>query len=792
MKFSENWLRTFVDPALSAHDLAHVLTMSGVEVESIEPAAPSFNKVVVAEVLSVRKHPNADLLRVCEVNAGAADGGPLQIVCGAANVREGVKVPCALPGAQLPGITISHTAIRGVESAGMLCSARELGLSDVAPGLLLLPGNAPVGLDFRRYYELEDNIFTLKLTPNRGDCLGMTGVAREVAAITSAKLEPLEIIPVEVQIGEGPAINVDAPGACPLYCGRVVRDVNLDATTPDWLIRRLERSGLRGVNVVVDITNYVMLETGQPLHAFDLDKIAGALSGSIHVRYAKPGEALKLLNGENLALQPDMLVVADQVKPLALAGIMGGDESGVGAGTKDLFLESAFFSPDVIAGKSFSLGFSSDSAYRFERGVDFSQTRNALERATRLIMNICGGRSGAIREFKGHLPRQDPICLRLSRTQRVLGIDLEEGTAARLLQRLQLSFTGTEGVFNVKPPPYRFDLAIEEDLIEELARVYGYDNIPAAVPRARLSMLPEPETGRTLPQLRQILVGRDYQEVINYSFVDPAWEHELAGNNKPVALKNPLSSQMAVMRSSLFGSLTANLGFNLNRKQTRVRLFEIGCCFEGLGHSVAQQEKLGGLCYGDVLAEQWGAPARDVDFYDVKADIEALFWPRAVRVVSASHPALHPGKSAQICLGDRIAGYLGELHPRWRQKLGLPKPAVLFELEIDVLTDRPLPKAAEISKYPPIRRDIAVVVPENVAVQTILDRIRGEKIPLISEIHLFDVYRGAGVEAGKKSLAFRMLLQDTEKTLTDAEADRTVAKLLSVLESEFGATLRNH
>ncbi|SFH16138.1 phenylalanyl-tRNA synthetase beta subunit [Nitrosospira sp. Nsp14] len=792
MKFSENWLRTFVDPPLSAHDLGHVLTMAGIEVESIEPAAASFNKVVVAEVLSVRKHPNADLLRVCEVNAGAAAGAPLQIVCGAANVREGVKVPCALPGAQLPGITISHAAIRGVESAGMLCSARELGLSDVAPGLLLLPGDAPVGLDFRRYYELEDNIFTLKLTPNRGDCLGMTGVAREVAAITSAKLEPLEIIPVEVQIGEGLAINVDAPGACPLYCGRVVRDVNLDATTPDWLIRRLGRSGLRGVNVVVDITNYVMLETGQPLHAFDLDKIAGALSGSIHVRYSKAGEALKLLNGENLALQPDMLVIADQVKPLALAGIMGGDESGVGAGTKDLFLESAFFSPDVIAGKSFSLGFSSDSAYRFERGVDFSQTRNALERATRLITNICGGRSGAIREFKGRLPGHDPICLRLSRAQRVLGIDLEERTAAQLLQRLQLSFTGTEGVFNVKPPPYRFDLAIEEDLIEELARVYGYDNIPAAVPRARLSMLPEPETGRTLPQLRQILVGRDYQEVINYSFVDPAWEHELAGNNKPVALKNPLSSQMAVMRSSLFGSLIANLGFNLNRKQTRVRLFEIGCCFEGLGDAVAQQEKLGGLCYGDVLAEQWGAPARDVDFYDVKADIEALFWPRAVRVVSASHPALHPGKSAQICLGDRIAGYLGELHPRWRQKLGLPKSAVLFELEIDMLTDRPLPKAAEISKYPPIRRDIAVVVPENVAVQTTLDRMRGEKIPLISEIHLFDVYRGAGVEAGKKSLAFRMLLQDTEKTLTDAEADRTVAKLLSVLESEFGATLRNH
>ena len=791
MKFSESWLRTFVDPPLSAQDLAHVLTMAGLEVETIEPVAPPFDRVVVSEVLSVHKHPNADLLHVCEVNAGAA-GASLQIVCGAANIREGVKVPCALPGAQLPGMAISQTAIRGVESSGMLCSARELGLEDAAQGLLLLPSDAPVGLDFRCYYELEDRIFTLKLTPNRGDCLGVVGIAREVAAITSAKLQPLTIIPVEAQIEGGLAINVHAPDACPLYCGRVVRDVSLQASTPEWLIRRLERSGLRGVNVVVDITNYVMLETGQPLHAFDLDKITGAQSGSIHVRYAKPGEVLKLLSGENLALQPDMLVIADETKPMALAGIMGGDESGVGAGTRDLFLESAFFSPDVIAGKSFSLGFSSDSAYRFERGVDFSQTRDALERATGLILDICGGRSGAIRQFKGPLPGRAPIGLRLSRAQRVLGIDLEEKMVAQLLQRLHFNFTRTEGIFNVTPPPHRFDLAIEEDLIEELARIYGYDNVPAAVPRARLAMLPEPETSRTLSQLRQILVGRDYQEVINYSFVDPAWEHELAGNNKPVALKNPLSSQMAVMRSSLFGSLTANLGFNLNRKQTRVRLFEIGCCFEGLGHSVAQQEKLGGLCYGDVLAEQWGAPARDVDFYDVKADIEALFWPRAVRVVSASHPALHPGKSAQICLGDRIAGYLGELHPRWRQKLGLPKPAVLFELEIDVLTDRPLPKAAEISKYPPIRRDIAVVVPENVAVQTILDRMRGEKIPLISEIHLFDVYRGAGVEAGKKSLAFRMLLQDTEKTLTDAEADRTVAKLLSVLEIEFGATLRNH
>jgi phenylalanyl-tRNA synthetase beta chain len=394
--------------------------------------------------------------------------------------------------------------------------------------------------------------------------------------------------------------------------------------------------------------------------------------------------------------------------------------------------------------------------------------------------------------LKGQLPPRDPISLRVTRARRVLGIDLEERTIAELLQRLQFGFSGAEGVFNVKPPPYRFDLGIEEDLIEELARIYGYDRIPAVPPRARLSMLPEPETRKTLPQVRQILTARDYQEVINYSFVDPALEHELADNKEPVALKNPLSSQMAVMRSSLCGSLISNLQFNLNRKQTRVRLFEIGCCFNARADTVAQQEKLGGLCYGSTLAEQWGAPERDVDFYDVKADIEALLWPRALRVTPASHPALHPGKSAHICLGDRIVGYLGELHPRWRQKLDLPKPAVLFELEMKSLLERTLPTAAEISKYPPIRRDIAVVMPENVAAQTILDRVRAEKLPLISEIHLFDVYRGKGMEAGKKSLAFRMLLQDTEKTLTDAEADRTVSRLLSILESEFGATLRNH
>jgi phenylalanyl-tRNA synthetase beta chain len=792
MKFSENWLRTFVNPPLSTSNLAHALTMAGLEVETVESVAPTFDGVVVAEVLSVKKHPDADHLNVCHVNVGsAASSEPLQIVCGAANVRAGIKVPCALAGAQLADIVIKQMTIRGVESAGMLCSARELGLEETTAGLLLLPANAPTGADFRRYYELEDNIFTLKLTPNRGDCLGLSGLAREVAAITSGNLNPLEINSVQNQTNETLAVHVDAPEACPLYCGRVIRNISLDIPTPQWIIRRLERSGMRAISPVVDVTNYVMLETGQPLHAFDLAKISNASAGAVHVRYARPGEKLLLLNGENLVLDPDMLLIADEAKPLALAGIMGGNESGVGQGVTDLFLESAFFSPEVIAGKSFRLGFSSDSAHRFERGVDFGATRNALERATHLVLDICGGRAGPITEVKGKLPQRDPVCLRLERVRRVLGIELGEIKVAELLQRLQFNFSSADGVFRVTPPTYRFDLAIEEDLIEELARIYGYDHIPVSLPHAELSMLPEPETVRAPSRLRQILVARDYQEVINYAFVDASWELELVGNKTPVALKNPLSNQMGVMRSSLLGGLISNLQFNLNRKQARVRLFEMGCCFVKKDEVYAQSEKLAGLCYGDATAEQWGTPARGVDFFDAKADIEALFWPAVVNFRVASHSALHPGKSAHICLGERIAGYLGELHPHWRQKFGLPDPTVLFEVDLDILMTRTLPATVEIPKFPLIRRDIAVVVSENITVQAMLDSMRAEHLPIISEISLFDVYRGKGVENSKKSLAFRVLLQDTEKTLTDAEADLVITKLVNILEGQFGAKLRS-
>jgi phenylalanyl-tRNA synthetase beta chain len=816
MKFSEKWLRTFVNPPLSATELAEALTMAGLEVESIEPVAPFFENVVVAEILSIEKHPSADHLSVCQVNAIQVNAGqvsaglpenrePLQIVCGAPNVCARIKVPCALPGAQLPGMTIRPVEIRGFKSAGMLCSPQELGLQADTDGLLLLPAEAPVGANFRDYYELDDRVFTLKLTPNRGDCLGLKGIAREVAAITGEKLSPLAIEtiePVTSQIADSLSIKVDAPSACPLYCGRVIRNVALNVSTPSWMVRRLERSGMRAINAIVDVTNYVMLETGQPLHAFDLSRISGGLEGegSIHVRYAESGEKIQLLNGENLLLQPGMLLIADDIQPLALAGIMGGSESGVKPGTTDIFLESAFFNPAVIAGKSFILGFSSDSAHRFERGVDFAATRDVMERATRLILDICGGGAGPVSEIMSELPRRDPICLRAERTRRILGVDLGEARIAEILQRLQFKFKSADGVFpdgvfHVTPPTYRFDLAIEEDLIEELARVHGYNHIEGTLPVAGLGMLPDPEAVRLPSRLRQVLVGRDYQEVINYGFVDASWEFELADNRMPAGLKNPLSSQMSVMRSSLLGGLLANLRLNLSHKQTRVRLFEIGCCFkkgeDSDGNVYVQKEKLAGLCYGEAMGEQWGIPAREVDFYDVKADIEALFWPSAIRAEPAPHPALHPGKSACIYLGERVAAYLGELHPRWQKNFDLPKPPVLFELALDVLMARTLPQAAEISKYPPIRRDIAVVVAENVEVQTMLDAMQTVKSSIVSEISLFDVYRGKGVEHSKKSLAFRILLQDTQKTLTDAEADREVASLRNILKERFDATLRS-
>jgi phenylalanyl-tRNA synthetase beta chain len=782
MKFSENWLRSWVNSPLDSEALAHQLTMAGLEVEAMDAVAPAFNGVLVGEVLEVVKHPNADRLNVCRVNVGEA--APLTIVCGASNVAVGVKVPCARIGAVLPGdFHIKQAKVRSVESFGMLCSAKELGLADSSDGLWLLPADAAVGMSIRAYLDLDDTLFTLKLTPNRSDCLGMAGLAREVTAMAGGTLNPVSCVPVTATLADCWPIQVNAAAACPLYCGRVLRGVNAAAATPSWMLRRLERGGLRSINVVVDVTNYVLLELGQPMHAFDLAK----LSGGIVVRHAQAGESLTLLNGQVLTLNPTQLVIADAAQVLALAGIMGGADSGVATDCQDIFLESAFFAPEAIAGKARALGLSTDSSFRFERGVDFAATRAALERATQLLLDICGGQAGVISEVRGSLPARAPIALRSSRVTRILGIALDAAQIAALLARLQFSYTQQDAVFTVTPPSYRFDLTLEVDLIEELARIYGYDNIPALPPQGALVMLPHSETQRPAARLRQLLVARDYQETISYAFLDVETERDLCGNAQPIALQNPIASQFAVMRSSLLGGLMGALRMNLARKQTRVRLFEMGACFTGADY--AQQERLAGLCYGSPLAEQWGAASRPLDFYDVKADVEALFAPQVLRWVAAAHPASHPGRSAQIFVGEHRVGWLGELHPNWMQQSGIEQPVVWFELALDALTSRHVTAAVGMTKFPPVRRDLAVVVEEGVSVQALLDVLLADAPPRVTEVALFDVYRGRGVEAGQKSLAFRVALQDTQKTLTDAEIEISMARLIELLQQQ-GAQLR--
>jgi phenylalanyl-tRNA synthetase beta chain len=785
MKFSENWLRTWVNPDLSSEALAHELTMAGLEVEALESVAPAFNNVMVAEVLEVVKHPNADRLNVCQVNVGEAL--PLSIVCGAANVTVGAKVPCARVGAVLPGdFVIKQAKVRNVESFGMLCSEKELGLATESDGLWLLPGDAPVGKNLREYLELDDKLFTLKLTPNRSDCSGMAGVAREVAALTGSALKQLDIQIQPVTLTEQLPVNVSDAQACPLYCGRLVRGVNAAAITPAWMARRLERSGLRAINAVVDITNYVMLEMGQPMHAFDVAK----LSGGITVRRARKGEELTLLNEQQVVLDKEVLVIADDGRALAIAGIMGGKGSGVETSTKHVFLESAFFHPDAIVGKARRFGLATDSSFRFERGVDFAATRQALERATKLLLEICGGSAGAISEMRGQLPVRVAITLRRSRVARVLGIALDNTQIATLLKRLQFDFVANGDDYRVKPPSFRFDLSIEADLIEELARLYGYDNIPAQAPQARtLTMLPDSELQRPLARIQQMLVARDYQEIVSYTFLEEKVERELCGNENPVTLQNPIASNLAVMRSSLIGGLVGALCFNLNRKQARVRLFEVGACFAKVNNGYLQSQRLSGLAYGETQPEQWGVTTRHVDFYDVKADVVALFASQPLRFIAAAHPALHPGRSAQIFCGEQMIGWIGELHPHWQQQYDMAEPCVWFEVDLDALRQAQIPHMSEIAKFLPVRRDLAVVVEEGITVQTLLDAMHNVSAPYVAEVALFDVYRGNGIGHGKKSLAFRVLLQDTHKTLTDSEIEPSIMQLVSALQMR-GAQLR--
>ena len=795
MQFSERWLRTFVDPPLGSDELARLLTMSGVEVETLRPVAPLFSGVVVGQVLSVQKHPNADRLAVCSVDAGS--GKPLTVVCGAPNVAAGMKVPVALVGASLPGgVEIKAATMRGVESRGMLCSARELGLSEDHGGLLALPADAPLGRDVRDVLALDDRIFTLKLTPNRADCLSVLGVAREVSALTRAKLLALEIKPVPAASDAKVPVKISDPSGCGRFAGRVIRKVDASAPTPAWMKERLERAGQRSISALVDVTNYVMLELGRPLHVYDLDK----LSGGIDVRFGRKGERAKLLNEMTVDVDETVLCIADRSGPIGLGGIMGGDSTKAEATTRNIFLESAFFFPDAIAGRARRYNFASDASHRFERGVDFDNNVTGVERATRLILDICGGEPGPTVDTVAKLPARKPVRMRVARAHKILGVPVPAAEMADIFGRLGLAHSREGDAFIVTPPSFRFDIEIEEDLVEEVARVHGFDRIPARPPRAPVAMRPQREEFRPRHALRQRLADADYHESINFSFVDPQWEADFAGEANPIRVLNPIASHLAVMRTTLIGSLVANVGYNVARKLPRVRAFELGRVYlrdpavKGDEFDVAgvrQPLRLGAIAYGPAVEEQWGAPdKRNIDFYDVKADVDALLAPRVARYEAAAHPALHPGRSARVSMDGVPLGWLGELHPRWQQKYGLPLPAVLFEIDLDAFSTVPVPQYREVSKFPPVVRDRALIVDERVPARALLDEMDRIRPHFVQEIRVFDVFRGGSLGRGKKSLAFRVVMQDTARTLTDAEADAAMAQLTELLAAKFGAKLR--
>lgn len=783
MQFSENWLRSYVNTSLDSDALNHVMIMAGLDVDDSQPLGSSFSHVVVGEIVGIKKHPDADRLQVCDVNIG---NQTLQIVCGAANARQGIKVACALVGAKLPAIDIKEAKVRGVESFGMLCSLRELGLSEEAEGILEMRHDLKNGTDVRIALDLNDQITTLKLTPNRSDCLSIWGVAREVAAILESEVTPVIYNVNPIQHSDKKIVAVDEKTACPRYCGRIIKNVDNTKKLPDWMASRLERSNIKSISPIVDITNYVLLEIGQPLHAFDHDK----LQGDISVRYAKNEEPIHLLNDTKVKLSKKDLVIADNHGAIAFAGVMGGMPSSVTELTKTIFLESAFFNPVVIAGKARAYNLSTDSSYRFERGVDFANTRQALERATSLMLEYCGGEAGEITEVINTLPLRNQIHLRLKKLNAILGIEVPSQDVEHIFHELGFEVNKTIEGFKVTPPSYRFDIAIEEDLIEEVVRLYGYDKIPSHHPITHQAMLPKKSSQDN--HLKDALTSRGFYEVVTYSFIEDEIEKSLHGNLHPIQLQNPIASQMSTMRSSLWGSHLEVLSYNLNRQISRLNIFEVAQTFHGTQKEFIETEVIAGLTYGSFMPEQWADKIRDVDFYDIKAHVEALTSKTLNFKCSDKTPlALHPGQAAEIFLDGQSLGWVGKLHPKWQQHFSLPKAPYLFELKVSKLLQEKAFQYEEISKFLPLRRDIAIVIDESVEVDAILNAVYKAKIPFLNKMALFDVYQGKGIPENKKSVAFLILMQDTSKTLVDSEADSSVSKIVELLEKQFDATLRN-
>ena len=792
MQFSEAWLRDWVDPGVSTGELADALSMAGLEVDSVEPAAPEFSGVVVGEVLACERHPDADKLSVCRVSLG--EGEPVQIVCGAKNVAGGMKVPVARVGAVLPGgFKIKKAKLRGVESFGMICSAAELGLEERSEGIMPLPADAPVGGDFRDYFQLDDRIIDVDLTPNRGDCLSIAGIAREVGVIFRRPVTQWKIEPVPAVGERKVTVSLEAPEACPRYACRVVEGIDPTAETPLWMRERLRRSGIRPIHPVVDITNFVMLELGQPMHGFDMAKV----QGGVRVRMARPGETLALLDGSEVTLAEDNLVIADDSQPLALAGIMGGEASGVSDTTRDILFEAAFFQPTAIIGKARAHGLHTDSSHRFERGVDPQLAVTAIERATELLLSIAGGRPGPVVDVveQAHLPVPPRVALRRERVTRLLGVEIPDEEVEEILRRLGMEVERGDPGWTVTPPSARFDIAIEADLVEEVGRIHGYANIPENLSSAPVSVQVRPEAELRLERLKARLVDLAFQEVITYSFIAPTLAEQVTPWAESIRLANPISEEMSVMRASLWPGLLTTLQYNLARQQERVRLFEAGQVFLKRGDGIDQPEMVGGLLYGADLPEQWGASPRKVDFYDLKGVVESLLSlvddPAAFEFRVVEDAALHPGQAAAVWRGGEEVGRLGLLHPALQKKLDLPGDTWLFQLELARLRQGRVPEFQPVSRYPAIRRDLALLVKEEISWAEVEACARRAAPEIVRDIHLFDVYTGENIDPGLKSLALSLILQDYSNTLTDEETDHAVTAVREALESGLSAKLRD-
>ena len=812
MQFPESWLREFCNPPLNTQQLADALTMAGLEVEETKTAAPPFSKVVIGEVMSCEQHPNADRLRVCLVEAGT--GALLNIVCGAPNARVGIRIPVALVGAELPPgedgkpFLIKLGKLRGVESQGMLCSAKELKISEASEGLYELATDAPIGTSIRDYLKLDDTLFTCKLTPNLGHNLSVYGIAREVSAITGAPLLTPEIKPVAATLQDKLVVKISAPDLCGRFSGRIMRAVNTKAKTPQWMVDRLAACGQRSVTALVDISNYVMFEYGRPSHIFDLDKI----HGSLDVRWAKPGETLKLLNGNTVTLDEKVGIIADDQAVESLAGIMGGDSTSVTDDTQNIYIEAAFWWPEAVAGRSRRFNFSTDAGHRFERGVDPMLTVAHIEHITRLVLEICGGHVAVMDDQQPNMPKPRTVQLRVARACKIIGMPVTAQQCLDVFAKLGLPAVESAGVITVNPPAYRFDITIEEDLIEEVVRIIGFNTLPETAPIAPVEPKARSERSKSRFAVRRSLAALGYAETINFSFVEERWEKELAGNKDPIKLLNPIASQLSVMRSSLLGSLLDVLKHNLDRKATRVRIFELGRVFardanmktaieEGAQQvqGIAQPLRVAGLAFGGAVQRQWSAKDAAADFFDVKGDVQALLSPAKPEFKAFEHPAMHPGRCAQIILNGNAIGVIGELHPRWKQRYDLPTgiaAPVMFELDLEAVMLRALPTATPISKFQAVERDIAVVVQEGVGHAALMQTIyAADTKGLLQDALLFDVFRAkeatASMALDEKSLAIRLKLQSEDATLADEHIEAAVTAVLQALQHKLGARLRS-